>query len=112
MQVVHVAFHLAIDRIFGAIFTSTVLPALALMTKLPGRNHVFPFNTAGAVFVFPHFIAAGFEVNDPFFALPVNFTAAVEIAGRIGINFYTSGFRLGETVDTFGECRARECSGQ
>jgi hypothetical protein len=64
---VHIAFHLAVFRIFGAVFTSAILPALALMAELPCRNHVFPFNPAGAVFIFTHFIAAGFQIDNPFF---------------------------------------------
>ncbi len=35
-------YHLAVaHRIFSAVFTSTVLPALALVIKLPGGNDVF-----------------------------------------------------------------------
>lgn len=52
LQVMHVAFHFAIDRIFGAVFTPSVLPALTLMTKLPGGDNVLPFNSTGAVFIF------------------------------------------------------------
>src|SRR5690606_4776981 len=33
LQVMHITFYLAINRVFGAVFTSAVLPALTLMTK-------------------------------------------------------------------------------
>lgn len=62
----HIAFHLAIDRIFSAVFTSTVLPALALVTELPGGNDVFPLYAAGAVFIFAHLIAARLQINNAF----------------------------------------------
>jgi hypothetical protein len=39
------------------------------VAKLPGRNHVFPFDATSAIFVFPHFVAAGRQVDDPFFTL-------------------------------------------
>ena len=64
---------------------------------------MFPFNTAGAVFVFTHLVAAGLKVNDPFFTLPVNFTAAVEIARYVSVDLYTGRFGLRETVDTVGQ---------
>ena len=102
----HIAFYLAINRIFGAVFTSAILPALALVAKLPGRNDMFPFNAAGAVFVFTHLIAAGLKVNDPFFTLPVNFTAAVEIARHIGVHLHACCLGLGKTVDTIGQSMA------
>lgn len=62
----HIAFHLAIDRIFSAVFTSTVLPALALVTELPGGNDMFPLYAAGAVFIFAHLIAARLQINNAF----------------------------------------------
>ncbi len=94
LQVVHVAFHLAVFRIFGAVFTSTLLPALTLMAELPCRHYVLPFNPAGAVLIFTHFIAAGFQIDNAFFPLPVDFTAAIKIARNVGIHFDASGFGL------------------
>ena len=108
----HIAFHLAIDRIFGAVFTSTVLPALALVTELPGGNDVFPLYAAGAVFIFAHLIAARLQINNAFFALPVNFTSAIKRTGRISVDFYRRGFRLRKTIDTFGQRRAGKCCAQ
>ena len=63
---------------------------------------MLPLDPTGAVFIFTHFITAGLQIDNPFFPLPVNFTAAVEIAGDIGIDLNPGGFRLGETVDSFG----------
>jgi hypothetical protein len=103
LQVMHIAFDFAVHRIFGAVLPSAILPALALVPKLPGGHYVFPLNPAGAVFIFTHFIAAGLKVNDTFLALPVNFTATVEITWHIAVNFYTSGFGLGKTFNTFGQ---------
>ncbi|MNR52587.1 hypothetical protein D3C85_1724510 [compost metagenome] len=76
------------------------------MAKLPCRNDVFPFDAVGAIFVFTHFVAARLEVNDPFFALPVNFAAAIEITWRIGVHFDACGLGLRKTVDTVGQHRA------
>ncbi|MPN39095.1 hypothetical protein SDC9_186621 [bioreactor metagenome] len=94
LQVVHVAFHFAIDRIFGAVFPSTFLPALALVAKLPCRNDVFPFDSAGAILVLSHFVAAGVEIDDPLLALPVDFTSAIEVARDIGVNLDACGLCL------------------
>ena len=106
LQVMHIAFHFAIFRIFGAVFSATVLPALALMAKLPRRHDVFPLDPAGAVFIFTDFIAAGLQIDDAFLTLPVDFSAAVKVAGNVVINFYTRRFGLGKTIETFGECLA------
>src|SRR5699024_10217394 len=108
----HIAFHLAIDRIFSAVFTSTVLPALALVTELPGGNDMFPLYAAGAVFIFAHLIAARLQINNAFFALPVNFTSAIKRTGRVSVDFYRRGFRLRKTIDTFGPRRAGKCCAQ
>ena len=74
LQVMHVAFHLAIFRVFGAVFAPAVLPALTLMAELPCRHYVLPFNPAGAVLIFTHFIAAGFQIDNAFFPLPYTFS--------------------------------------
>ena len=105
----HIAFHLAIFRIFGAVFTSTILPALALVAELPRRNHMFPFDPAGAVLVFTHFVAARFQIDNAFFTLPVDFTTAIKVAGNVGIHFYACGFRLGKTMNTSCRKRAAGC---
>lgn len=74
------------------------------MAKLPRRHDVFPLDPAGAVFIFTDFIAAGLQIDDAFLTLPVDFTAAVKVAGNVVINFYTRRFGTGKTIDTFGEC--------
>ena len=112
LQVVHIAFHLAVFRIFGAVFTSTLMPALTLMAELPCRHYVLPFNPAGAVLIFTHFIAAGFQIDNAFFPLPVDFTAAIKIARNVGIHFDASGFGLGKTINTSGRKRTTDCRAQ
>ncbi|SAF59884.1 Uncharacterised protein [Enterobacter cloacae] len=69
---------------------------------------MFPFDSAGAVLVLAHLIAAGSQIHDPFLTLPVNFTAAVEITRYVGVNLYACGFCLRETVNTVGQSMAGE----
>ena len=73
---------------------------------------MLPLDAAGAVLIFSHFIAAGGEIDDPFFALPSDFTAAVKITRRVSIHFHTGRFGLGKVVDTVGgqgrHCQQRE----
>src|SRR5690606_12456405 len=108
LQVVHIAVHLAVDRIFCAIFTSTVLPALALVAKLPGRNNVLPAYSAGAILVLADLIAAGSTIHDPLLTLPGHCTAAVESTRSVGINLYIRCFCMRETVNAVGKSKAGE----
>ncbi len=62
---------------------------------------MLPLDPAGAIFIFTHFIATRFQVDNPLFSLPVDFTAAVEIAGGVGIDLDPSGLGLRKTVDSF-----------
>ena len=63
-QVVQVGFCHFVDRVVtGAIFSSAVLPALALMANLPGGNNVFPFNTRCTIGIFTRDVTAAFKVD-------------------------------------------------
>jgi hypothetical protein len=64
-----------------------------------------PIHPAGAVFIFTHFIAARFQIDNLFYPASY-FTAAVEIARNVGVDLDASGFGLRKTVDTFGRKRA------
>lgn len=83
-QVVQVGFGPLVDRVLaGAVLAPAILPALALMADLPGRNNVFPFNTCRPVGVFARDIAAGFQV----YPVAVVFAAAIELRGLRFIQF-------------------------
>lgn len=66
LQVMHIAFHLAINRIFSAVFTTAFLPALTLVAELPCGNNMFPLYAAGAVFIFAHPVPARLQIHDAF----------------------------------------------
>ena len=66
--------HLIMAR---AVFSPSVLPALAQIPDLPGRYDVFPLNARGAVGVFAGDVTAGFQV-DPVTGV---FAAAIEFSG-------------------------------
>ncbi len=103
LQVMHIAFHFAVDRVFSAVFSPAVLPALALMTELPGGDNVLPLNASGAILVFTHLIAAGLQVYDAFFTLPADLAPAVKAAGRVGIDFDARRFGLRKIVNAVGQ---------
>ncbi|MNR15967.1 hypothetical protein D3C85_1325300 [compost metagenome] len=81
------------------VLTSAFLPALALVTNLPGRNDVFPLDARGALGIFTRHVATRCEVHlvaGVFAAaiklgglgrvqLPGDFLGFVEGAGRIGL---------------------------
>jgi len=73
-----------IDRVVaGALLAPALLPALALMTDLPGRDNMLPFDAGGAIGVLARYISAGREVH------PVAgvFAPAVELGGLRRIEF-------------------------
>src|SRR5690606_16521417 len=63
-QVVQVGLHAPEQRIiFYAVFAPAVLPALALMAKLPGRYHMLPLQPRAALSVFARHIATAAGIN-------------------------------------------------
>ena len=53
-----------VDRVVaGAVFSAAALPALALVTNLPGRNDVFPLDTCCSIGILARDITTGFEVD-------------------------------------------------
>lgn len=62
----------------GAVLAPTVLPALPLMTDLPGRDDVFPLDARGTLDVLARFVAAALEVD----LIAVVLAAAIEL-GRL-----------------------------
>lgn len=81
-QVVQVGL-CTLEHIIAArtVLASTVLPALALMSDLPGWNDMLPFDACGTVGIFAWDVPAGFQIH------PVAgvFTAAVKLCGLWGI---------------------------
>lgn len=77
-QVVQVGFgaleHIVIAR---AVLAPTVLPALALVPDLPGRNNMLPLDARGAAGVLAGDITAGLQVH----AVAGVFAAAIELGG-------------------------------
>ncbi len=111
LQVVQVDFDTAIAALFGTVFMPAVLPALALMTKAPGRNHVLPLDAPGTISVFTYLVTAGCEVRHAFFSVPVNFTAAVEATRGGRIDLRRIGFSLVEAILVIviqAECSGKE----
>ncbi|MNQ60167.1 hypothetical protein D3C85_744380 [compost metagenome] len=61
--------------------STTVLPALALVTECPGRNDVFPFSPFRAALLFPGLIAARLSINPATrLTYPCPFAAAIQLA--------------------------------
>ena len=73
---------------------------------------MLPLDPAGAIFIFTHFIAARFQIDNAFFTLPVDFTAAIKVARNVGVHFDASGLGLGKTINTGGRERATDCRAQ
>lgn len=96
-QVVQVSFSALEDGVGArAVLASAVLPALALMADLPGRDNVLPLDARRPVGVFTRNVAAGFQVD------PVTrvLAAAIELSGLRGVEF--PGDFLGFTEGTWG----------
>lgn len=73
---------LLIGRIVArAILAASLLPALALVTDLPGWNNVFPLDARRAFGIFTRHITAGREIH------PVTgvFAAAIKFGGLWGV---------------------------
>ncbi len=73
-----IGFSAFVDIIgFRAVLAAAFLPALTLMTYLPGRYDVFPFDTTGAFGVFARNVATTGQI-DPFAGV---LAAAIEFGG-------------------------------
>ncbi len=106
----HIAFHLAIDRIFSAVFTSTV-PSTGAGDRTARRERRVPTLRGWLGF---HFCAPDSRTiadQQRLFALPVNFTSAINVPGA---SAWTLPPRLSpeKTIDTFGQRRAGKCCAQ
>lgn len=81
----HVCLHLIkFIAVIGAVFTTTLLPALELMAKFPGGHYVLPLDTVSTSFLFTDLVTTTGEIGFPRFAFNLNVTAAIKLtAGSI-----------------------------
>jgi hypothetical protein len=82
IEVEQIRFHRTEDGVvIHTVLSTAVLPALALMTKRPGRNNVLPFSAVGAILWRPGLVAIGLRFYSAArLTDPCPFAAAVEIA--------------------------------
>ena len=85
--------------VLAAVLASALLPALALMADLPGRDNVLPLDAFSPLGILARYIAAGREVDPvavvlaatiklrglPGVELPGDFLGFGEGAGRLGL---------------------------
>ena len=81
-----------------AVLASTLLPALALMSDLPGRNNVLPLDARRAVGVFAWNVATGFQV----YAIACVFASAIELSGLWCVELPGNFFRFAERAGRLG----------
>lgn len=83
-QVVQVGFGALESLVIArAVLAPAVLPTLALMPDLPGRNDVLPFDSCRTVGVLTWDVAAGFQVHTVAGVL----ATAIELGGLWGVEF-------------------------
>ena len=57
-------------------------------------------------FLFPSKNDFNKQIDNAFLTLPVDFTAAVKVAGNVIIDLHARRFSLGKIIDAFGQCLA------
>lgn len=87
-QVVKIRFHaLELGIIFCAVFTSALLPALALVPQFPGGDDMFPLDTVGPFDLFTHLVTTAVELGYQLFALAADLTTTVKTDMMILVAF-------------------------
>ncbi|MNE70818.1 hypothetical protein D3C80_1666400 [compost metagenome] len=72
------------------------------MAELPGRNHMFPLDTLGALGIFTHLIATATEIGNTFLTLPVDLAATIKAAWGVLVDFGGSSLGLGKVINPLG----------
>ncbi|MND86200.1 hypothetical protein D3C80_781530 [compost metagenome] len=98
-QVVQISLGLLVNRVVaGAVLATALLPALALMADLPGRNNMLPLDAGCAFGIFTWHITAGCKVH------PVTgvLAATVKLGGLGRVEFPGDLFRFGKSARRVG----------